>query len=408
MWGKMLGCRLGDSLSNMFKGRIMGLTKLKIEKLAKRGMYRDDRTLYMSVSPRGSKSWIQRLVIKGRRRDLGLGPWPRVSIEEAREKAFDNRRKVYKGESILKEKKEEIPTFSELLEEVIKINRPTWKDGGKTEKHWRACLEAHAKGILHKQVDEITSNDVLGIGEKLWTTKHEMSQKVKRRIGAVLSRAVLKKYRPDNPVESVNGANLPKSTKLKGHFKTIPYDQVGAAIQTIQAGTAFISTKLAFEFLILTATRSQEVRKANWSEIDMEKRQWNLPGPRTKTGESLCIPLSSRAPAILHEAKEHFGDTGLIFPAKRGGVMSDATISKAVKDNGIQGVPHAISRACFKTWAEEKGIARAVSEASLGQKLQGLDAAYLRSDLLEQRKEVMQRWSDYLQGKGLAKVVNLH
>lgn len=88
--------------------------------------------------------------------------------------------------------------------------------------------------------------------------------------------------------------------------------------------------------------------------------------------------------------------------------MSDATISKAVKDNGIQGVPHAISRACFKTWVEEKGIARAVSEASLGHKLQGLDAAYLRPDLLEQRKEVMQRWSDYLQGKGLAKVVNLH
>ena len=385
----------------------MGLTKLKIEKLAKRGMYRDDRTLYMCVSPRGSKSWIQRLVIKGRRRDLGLGPWPIVSIEEARGKAFDNRRKAYMGEPILKETIDQIPTFSELLEEVIRINRPTWKDGGKTEKHWRACLEQHAKGIMHKQVDAITNNDVLGIVEKLWTTKHEMGQKVKRRIGAVLERAKTKGFCSDNPVDSISTRHLPNATRLRGHFRTIPYDQVGAAIQTIRDSTAFISTKLAFEFLILTATRSQEVRKADWSEIDMEKKHWNLPGPRTKTGESLCIPLSSRALEILEESKEYFGDTGLIFPAKRGGVMSDATISKAVKDNGIPAVPHAISRASFKTWCEEKGIARAVSEAALGHKLQGLDAAYLRSDLLEQRKEVMQRWSDLLQGKTLAKVVNL-
>ncbi|MDE0503461.1 MAG: tyrosine-type recombinase/integrase [Candidatus Poribacteria bacterium] len=384
------------------------LTFAKIKSLTKPGSYGDGGTLYLRIAPGGSKQWVQRLVIRGRRHDLGLGGWPLVSLQEAREAAFENRKQARRGEDLLATRQREAaPTFEEALEKVIKLHRPTWKDGGRTADSWRACLKQYAiPRIGRRQVSEITAADVLDIVGNIWTDRHETAKKVKRRLGAVLAWAVTQGYRSDNPVQAIT-ATLPKADNLKGHFKAIPHEEVGTAIETVRASQANPSTIRCFEFLILTATRSSEARLMTWDEVDLRKRTWVIPAARTKTGKEHRVPLSSRACEILREAQTS-RESALVFPSARGKALCDATISKLVRENGINGVPHAIARACFRSWCADVNVSREVAEACLAHVVKGVEASYQRSDLFERRRLVMQKWSDYVTGAPSAEVIPLH
>ena len=265
------------------------LTFAKIKSLTEPGFYGDGGTLYLRIAPGRSKQWVQRLVIRGRRHDLGLGGWPLVSLQEARETAFENRKQARRGEDLLAAKQREAaPTFEEAVEKVIALHQPTWKDGGRTADSWRACLKQYAMPkIGRKRVSEITAADVLDIVGGIWTNRHETAKKVKRRLGAVLAWAVTRGYRSDNPVQAIQVA-LPKADNLKGHFKAIPHEEVRTAIETVRASKANPSTIRCFEFLILTATRSSEARLMTWEEVDLQKTDLDHSSqPERKQGKSI-------------------------------------------------------------------------------------------------------------------------
>ncbi|MDE0485526.1 MAG: tyrosine-type recombinase/integrase [Paracoccaceae bacterium] len=386
-----------------------GLTDTKIKTLTTPGRYGDRiPTLYLLVKSATRKTWVQRLTIQKTQHDLGLGPWPLVTVEDARRKAMDNRRKRYHGEKLIHGKHQAIGiTFQEAADTVIRLHKPTWKHGGKSAKLWRATLRHYVFPVIgQRPVAEITPSDVLGILDPIWTSKPETAKRVKHRMSRTFKWAKAQGLRADDPTDGIIEA-LPNTATLKQTLKMIPHDHVAQAIDTIQRSGASPSTIRCFEFQVLTATRSGEVRLAEWSEIDVTKKMWIIPASRTKTGKEHRVPLSSRACEILQEAQSK-SVSALVFPSPRGKALSDATISKLVRENGINGVPHAIARACFRSWCADVNVSREVAEACLAHVVKGVEASYQRSDLFERRRSVMQKWSDYVTDTTSADVIPLH
>ena len=384
------------------------LTSAKVRALNTPGLYRADPTLFLRVAPGGSKQWVQRLVIRNKRVDLGLGSAVLVSLADAREKALLNRKVARSGGDPLAERKrrESVPTFAEALEQVIQLNEGTWKDKGRTREHWQNSMRDYVFPSLGRmRVSDIEARDVLQIIGPIWTTKHETSLKIKRRISAVLEWAVVNGYKTDNPVNALRLA-LPKADNLKGHFKMIRPDRVAASLSKTKLSTAYPSTIACFEFSVLTATRSQEARGAKWEEMNLDPATWEIPGSRTKTGKAFRVPLSKRAVEILREQKAVVGDSPLVFPSPRGSVLSDATVSKMVRKCGIPAVPHGF-RASFRSWCADSNISREVAEACLAHTVQGVEGAYQRSDLFERRRSVMESWAQYLSGRKEAEIIEL-
>ena len=361
--------------------------------------YCDRHGLILRVLPTGSKQWIWRGTVQGKRLDLGLGSWPYVSLADARQAAFEYRKLSRAGgdPKVLRPGRG-VPTFAEAVETVIGIHEPGWKDRGKTAKRWRATLRDYALPQLGgKQVSVIVAADVMAVLLPIWTTKAETAKRVRQRIGAVMKWAVAQGYRQDNPAGDVIGAALPKNGAVCKHQRALPHSEVAAAIARIRGTDAYRATVLAFEFLVLTAARSGEVREARWDEIDLDAATWTIPSDRTKTKREHRIPLSSRALAVLSETVQLQDGTGLVFPSATGKPLSDATLSKLVREHGIQAVPHGF-RSSFRGWAAELSDApREVAELALGHvNPDKVEAAYMRSDLYERRRRLMQEWADYL------------
>ena len=373
---------------------------------AKAGVYSDLQcpTLYLRVNPpssngRVSRQWRQRLQIDGQQTWIGLGGYPVVTIDEARDKAIDNRRAVHKGVDPRSCQRSNAPTFEKAVTEVIDIHSPGWRDGGKTAKSWRSTLCMYAYPRLGaKRVDWITASDVMAVLNPIWHDKPETAGKVRQRISTVMSWAIAQGYRADNPAGEAIAAALPKRNGVTKHSRALPFAEVGEAVEKI-AGLALaaLSTRLAFRFLVLTAVRSGEVRGARWDEIDVDKAVWTISGERMKTGREHRVPLSSAAVAVLDEAKAIAPSAGLVFPSVTGRMMSDSTLSKLLRENGVKAVPHGF-RSSFRDWAAECSDApREVAEMALAH-IEGsaIERAYRRTDLFEKRRELMQAWADYL------------
>ena len=174
------------------------------------------------------------------------------------------------------------------------------------------------------------------------------------------------------------------------------HSDVAGALRTIRDTGAWPATKLALEYIALTACRSGEVRGAKWCEIDLEGPTWLIPAERMKAGREHRVPLSGRALAVLNEARELADSTGLIFPSATGRMLSDSTLSKLLRESEIVAVPHGF-RSSFRDWCGDTGVDREVAEASLAHVVKNqVEAAYARSDLLERRRTVMQKWAHYL------------
>ena len=334
------------------------------------GRYGDGRGghgLSLLVKPtttgRLSKTWAQRLQISGRAVNIGLGSYPVVTLAEARRKALANRRTVALGGD---PRGGGIPTFAEAVDKVIVIHRDSWRPGSKSEVQWRASLRDYAAQRLgDKRVDQITTSDVLAVLVPVWSAKRETARRVRQRIGAVMKWAVAEGYREDNPAGDAIGAALPRHGSSTRHFPALPHSQVGAALATVRASGAWIGTKLAFEFLVLTAARSGEARNARWEEIDFENATWTVPGARMKAGRAHRVPLSPHAVAVLEAAREIADGGGLVFPSITGRALSAMTMTKLVRELGIEAVPHGF-RSSFRDWAAEKtDHPREVIEAAL-------------------------------------------
>ena len=384
------------------------LNALSAKTISKPGRHGDGDGLYLNVSPPGSKSWVQRIVVHGRCRDIGLGAYPVVSLADARDIARDNRSAISQGRDPVAEKRDarqaglrsapSIPTFAEAAALVIKLRRPTWSNG-RHAAQWENTLSTYAHPVIGNQtVDSITPADAMAVLTPIWTAKPETASRVRQRMETVMDWAITHGYRLDNPAGRSLLKVLPPVKRLKEHRQALPYAQVPDAVARIRESTADIPSKLAFEFLVLTASRSVEVRAAEWSEIDWEAATWEVPAARMKARRPHRVPLPERAMEILRDASR-FGDgQGLVFPSARSGkAASPTTFIALIRRLGIPAVPHGF-RSSFRDWViEQTATPWAVAEAALAHNVgNSTEAAYMRSDLFDQRRALMDRWAEFV------------
>ena len=374
------------------------LTVKEIEALNRPGRHADGQGLYLQVAPGGSKSWINRLTINGKRREIGLGGFPAVSLSDARKKARENKWLVASGQfPTAKSERPVVPTFEEAARQCHQANAPRWRSGTHTN-NWIATLNKYAFPVMGKMpVNEIQSSHVLSVLTPIWGTKQETARRVRQRIRTTFKWAMAHGYVTANPAGEVIDGALPPMPKLKTHFRALPYQEVPAAIRTVAESKASLAVKLCFEFAVYTAARSGEARGATWQEIRLEAREWRIPASRMKGRVEHRVPLSQPAMDVLARARELKDDSGLVFPSPTGKMLSDSTVSKLLRENGIAGVPHGF-RSSFRDWADENTNATwAAMEKSLAHTV-GSDVvrSYARSDLLAQRRELMDAWAEFL------------
>ena len=382
------------------KRRYNVLSAAFVSKATAPGHYHDGHGLILRVTRAGSKQWVQRLRIRGKRRELGLGGYPLVTLAMAREAALANRRKVHAGDDPLAEKRRArgVPTFAEAARKVFELRRDGWRNA-KHAGQWITTLEQFVfPAIGARGVNEITSNDVIAVLGPIWHAKPTTAKRVRQRIGAVLAWAVAQGFRPDNPADAVK-AVLPKQNGAasKAH-RALPYCEVADAIAAVRTSGAAPVLKLAFEFLTLTAARPGEVRFATWSEIDLESATWTVPASRTKAGREHRVPLSPRAVEVLCEAQALRSKRGdLVFPSRGGRALTERGFVQALARLGIDATAHGF-RASFRVWTQERtSFPREVCEAALAHTLKDkAEAAYARSDLFEKRRELMTAWARFL------------
>ena len=365
------------------------------------GFYCDGHGLNLRVDPSGARQWVQRLVIRGRPRMLGLGGYPLVSLAEARNVAFANRQRARAGGDPLAEKRhgQGVPTVEEAAAAVLAQQRPGWRNA-KHVRDWPRSLRAYAfPRIGAMPVSDVTTADVLAILTPIWHDKAETARRVRQRIGAVMKWAVAMDYRPDNPAGDALRQALGRQQNVVQHMRALPHSAVADALTTVRASRASVTTKQAFEFLVLTAARSGEVRLATWDEMDLDEGVWAIPAARMKAKRDHRVPLSGRALAILHDVQRLSDGTGLVFHSRRGKPLSTVTLSKLIKGLGIAAVPHGF-RSSFRDWAAERtSTPREVVEAALAHTVQNpTEAAYARSDLFERRRRLMDDWAVYVGG----------
>ncbi len=369
--------------------------------------YDSGRTgLMLNVKASGTKSWVQIIHIHGQRKGMGLGAYPRVSLAQARKKAVANQ-DVAREDGDPRRPKKGPPRFRDAATTVIELQAGEWTNP-KSKGQWEHSLRTYAHPTIGDlRVDQITHADVLAVLEPIWTTKRETAQRVRQRISAVMRWAVAKGYRRDNPAQDAVLQVLPRRRAPVKHHRALPYGEVAEAIARVRASAAWTGTKLAFEFLVLTAARSGEARGASWDEIDMDAATWTIPADRMKSNVPHRCPLAARCLELLRQARHIIdpsmtadrADSALVFPSARGKIISDATFPKLMREHGIDAVPHGF-RSTFRDWAAETTDApHAVMEAALAHKIpRAVEAAYARSDLLDRRRDLMDEWAAFATG----------
>ncbi|MFO8084740.1 MAG: integrase arm-type DNA-binding domain-containing protein [Desulfobacterales bacterium] len=363
--------------------------------------------LLLVVKESGAKSWILRTVIGGRRRNIGLGSFPEITLADARESAREMKKKIRQGIDPVEERQaakralRELSgriTFAEAARKCHEKKAPEFKNE-KHAKQWLSTIERYAFPVIGNiPVDEIELPHILSVLEPIWHEKTETATRLRQRLEAVLSWAAVSGHRTgDNPArwQGHLDAVLPKPNKLKkvNHHAALPWQQIGAFMQELRKrkGTA----ARALEFLILTATRSGEVRLAVWDEIDLENRTWTIPGDRMKTGKEHTVPLTDDAVRLL-QSLPRFEGSPYVFPAARGGPLSDMAISAVCKRMEVAAVPHGF-RSTFRDWAAENtNFPREVCEMALAHSIESkVEQAYRRGDLFQKRRKLMEAWAAF-------------
>ena len=359
----------------------------------------------------GSKSWIQRLTIKGKRRDLGLGGYPLVTLAEAREAAYANRGLARRGGDPLAEKRRvAVPTVAEAAEATIQAHRKRWRSPV-TERHWRQALQRYARAVFGDEpVTEIGREDVLRVLTPIWTDKPEEARKLRRRIRAILQWAQAHGFVEHNAAgEAIEGA-LPRQPAVRAHLRSLPYKGIPAALETISAASAARAVKLCLRFVILTVVRSREARRATWAEIERAERVWRIPAERMKAGAEHRVPLAEAVLDVLAEAEKLRDGSEWVFPSpvRVRMPLSNMVLTKLLRDTGLaqRATVHAF-RSSFRDWCAETGQPRELAESALAHAVAGVEGAYFRSDLFDRRRRVMEGWSRYVT-KDRATVVHLH
>ncbi|MXW56047.1 MAG: tyrosine-type recombinase/integrase [Gemmatimonadales bacterium] len=365
------------------------------------GVYGDGRggrglslRVHRTRDGRITKTWRQRVRIEGRLTSIGLGPYPEVTLAEARQKALDNSRDVLLGQD---PRGRGIPTFSEAAERTIKLHRESWKAGSPLPGQWESTFRLHAAPLLDKRVDRIESADVLACLAPMWNSKPAAARKAQHRITAVFRWCIGRNYRADNPVDRAVVA-LPKANgHTTTHHRALPHGEVAAALRVVRRTTdTHPSAAPCVELIVLTAVRPGEARGALWDEIDMDAATWTIPAERMKAGREFAVPLSTAALDVLERARKLSVESPLVFPSRTGGPLPPKAPLRVLKRAGVASTLHGF-RSSVRSWMAESGVPAEVAEACLAHVPRSqVVQAYQRSDLLTRRAEVMQAWGEYL------------
>ncbi|MBP3985763.1 integrase arm-type DNA-binding domain-containing protein [Pseudoxanthomonas helianthi] len=363
--------------------------------------------LYLRVAPSGARNWILRVTVGNRRRDMGLGGWPDVPLAEARDRARQARRKIEEGIDPIEARRaaktvlRETPSFSECARRTIEAKRPEWKSAKHAEQ-WKSTLDTYAKPVVgNMPVDQVELRHVVEILSPIWIEKTETATRLRARLEAVLAWAGASGFRKgENPARWRGNldAVLAKPGKVAKveHHRALPLSQLSAFVAQLRKREG--ASARALEFLILTATRSGEVRGATWEEIDLKENVWTIPASRMKAGKEHRVPLTARTVALLKKLPR-FAHTPLLFPAERGGMLSDMALTALMRRMDVDAVPHGF-RSTFRDWAaEHTEYPRDVAEMALAHTIgDKVEAAYRRGDLFSKRTAMMADWAKFAAG----------
>ncbi|MEQ1616509.1 MAG: tyrosine-type recombinase/integrase [Hyphomicrobiaceae bacterium] len=376
------------------------------------GVYVDGGGLRLRIMPNGSRSWIMRITVQGVRRDIGLGAVATRSLTEARDKAYAIRKAVADGCDPIAERparratvgpppiavaEPSLPTFEACWRAYWLVKEPQLSNG-KHRVQWLSTMDTYVlPRIGQRPIADIKPGEIIELLKPIWNSKEETARRVLQRMDAVFVSAITRELRDKvSPCTGV-ARELGQKRRDKSHHAALPYSEVAAFVQVLRQRQGPLASRLAFEFLILTAVRSGEARGVAWSEIDINGRTWTISADRMKARVEHVVPLSNQAVAILDAARAAYPDSGLCFPNAKGKPFSDMVFTQALRHMGLaeRATAHGF-RTSFKTWAAETGVRDEVSEAALAHADQNqVRAAYRRTTYVEERRGVMQTWADF-------------
>jgi integrase len=401
------------------------LTALAVKNLTTPGHYSVGGVpgLALQVAPAGTRSWVLRYKAGAKRRDMGLGAYPTISLQEARKRAAEAHKSLGEGRDPILERESarnellatqaSAITFEQAAGQFIKAKRHEWTNP-KHENQWTNTLEEYAFPVIGRlSVARIELSHILKILEPIWTTKTETATRVRNRIENILDWAKARGYRQgDNPAAWRGHLDkiLPNPAELKRKSgrrqPALPVTDAPSFFAELRQKQGLGS--LALQLQILTATRSGEVRGANWSEFDLERKIWTIPAERMKAKIEHSIPLSTSALTII-KGLAKIENCSLLFPGKENAQLSENTLNGVIKKmnqpevkwrDPKQGnaavVPHGF-RSTFRDWvSEHTTYGQELGERALAHSLDSTEAAYSRSGMIERRRQMMEEWADYL------------
>lgn len=369
----------------------------------------------------GRGKWQLRFVSPktNKRRDMGLGAYPEVSIAQARERANEARRRIAQGLDPIEEQKRQqalgasrahqMLTFAAATLRVHEELKPGWANG-KHADQWINTLAAYVLPVIGcRQVDSLKPSDFADVLRPIWLAKPETARRVKQRCHAVMKWCWGQGIVNGNPVDMVDTllAKQGAKAKQKEHHPAMSWRAIPAFVRDVIRKGDDVTRQL-LEFVILTAARSGEARAMTWAEVDFSTRTWVVPADRMKAGLIHRVPLSIAALEILRRRRELNSHLDLVFPSPRGRILTDMALTKFLRHhNVLSTTPGRVAtahgfRSSFRDWASENGVARDLAERALSHTIRdAVEAAYHRTDLLEQRRRIMDAWSAHLTGMAL-------
>lgn len=399
------------------------LSAIEVKRIIHQGFYAVGGVsgLLLQVSKGGSRSWILRARIGEKRRDIGLGGYPEVSLALARDRALEKKSLIAKGIDPVEEKRaskarliasqRNTITFDDAADKVHETKSKEFKNE-KYKAQWISAIRMYASPIIGKlPVSEIDLQHIKDVLEPIWLTKTDTAKKLRGNLEAILAWATVHEYRTGiNPArwQGYLDQVFAKPSKISKvqHYKALPIDAMPAFMTDLRKQEGIGAR--ALEFTILTAARSGEVRGATWDEIDLNSKVWTIPADRMKAGKEHRAALSDAAINVL-KIMPRFADNNLVFPSPRGGMLSDMSLAAVLKRMKLDVVPHGF-RSTFRDWCSERThYPRDVAEMALAHTIKNkVEAAYRREDLLPKRALMMQDWANFIGTEKSADVISIN